>query len=82
MNVPCGAANFAVDPLYKKVVLQGDSLADANFDTGIVAQLNYRRYFDRICSAEAVIVYVYINFISIQKEQLAEDRTFVFHFHI
>ena len=31
MNIPCGIANFAVDPLYEKLILNGDDLANANF---------------------------------------------------
>lgn len=31
MNVPCGFANFAIDPLYSSLILNGDDWADADF---------------------------------------------------
>ena len=34
MNVPCGFANFAIDPLYSSLILNGDDWADADFIPG------------------------------------------------
>ena len=33
-NIPAGAANFVVDPIYQNLILNGDNLADANFKKG------------------------------------------------
>ena len=33
-NIPAGAANFVVDPIYQNLILNGDNLADANFKEG------------------------------------------------
>jgi hypothetical protein len=35
MNVPCGFANFAIDPLYSSLILNGDDWADADFIPGM-----------------------------------------------
>ena len=35
MNVPCGFANFAIDPLYSSLILNGDNWADADFIPGM-----------------------------------------------
>ena len=34
MNIPCGFANFAIDPLFNKYILNGDNMADATFELG------------------------------------------------
>ena len=36
MNVPCGFANFAIDPLYSSLILNGADLGDADFVPGII----------------------------------------------
>ena len=33
-NIPAGAVNFVVDPIYQNLILNGDNLADANFKEG------------------------------------------------
>ena len=35
MNIPCGFANFAIDPLFNKYILNGDDMADATFALGL-----------------------------------------------
>ena len=39
-NVPAGAANFVVDPIYQNLILNGDNLADANFKKGKLKQVS------------------------------------------
>ena len=34
MNIPCGFANFAIDPLYTQFILSGDDMANAEFAPG------------------------------------------------
>ena len=36
MCVPCGFAGFAIDPLYRSLILNGDDLADADFISGMI----------------------------------------------
>ena len=36
MNVPCGFANFAIDPLYSSLILNGADLGDADFVPGMM----------------------------------------------
>ena len=36
MNVPCGFANFAIDPLYAQLILNGADLGDADFVPGMI----------------------------------------------
>ena len=39
MNVPCGFANFAIDPLYSSLILNGADLGDADFVPGTTTKL-------------------------------------------
>ena len=36
MNIPCGVANFVIDPLFNLFILNGDNMADATFGPGLV----------------------------------------------
>ena len=39
MNVPCGFANFAIDPLYSSLILNGADLGNADFVPGMIKKL-------------------------------------------